>query len=103
MINEYLYVKETLSKAELLAQLAEEATELGHAALKYRRAIDGTNPTPVTKQEALSALKEEIADVINLIGFLELDGDHMMLEYVETGIKKTVRWANRLKEKHGEQ
>lgn len=35
-----------LPKAEILAQLAEEASELAQAALKLRRAIDKENPTP---------------------------------------------------------
>ena len=33
-----------LPKAEILAQLAEEASELAQAALKSRRAIDKENP-----------------------------------------------------------
>ncbi len=48
MINEVAYIKEHLPKAEILCQLAEEASELAQAALKLRRALDGTNPTPVT-------------------------------------------------------
>ena len=36
-----------LPKTEILAQLAEEAAELAQAALKLRRSLDGTNPTPV--------------------------------------------------------
>lgn len=39
-------VSDILSKTEILAQLAEEASELAQAALKLRRAMDGTNPTP---------------------------------------------------------
>lgn len=35
-----------LPKAEILAQLAEETSELAQAALKLRRAIDKENPTP---------------------------------------------------------
>lgn len=39
-------VSDILPKTEILAQLAEEASELAQAALKLRRALDGTNPTP---------------------------------------------------------
>ena len=46
------YVKGKLQPAEILAQLAEEAAELGQAALKLRRAILGTNPTSVSEEEA---------------------------------------------------
>ena len=57
------YIKSHVSKKELLAQLAEEATELAHAALKYRRALDDENPTPVSRNEAFKNLIEEIDDV----------------------------------------
>lgn len=39
-------VTDYLTPVELLAQLAEEGAELAQAALKLRRAYDGTNPTP---------------------------------------------------------
>ena len=37
-------ISDILPKTEILAQLAEEASELAQAALKLRRALDGTNP-----------------------------------------------------------
>ena len=52
-----------LPKTEILAQLGEEAAELAQAALKLRRALDGTNPTPVSEAEAWKALIEEFSDV----------------------------------------
>lgn len=33
---------------DLLCQLAEEASELAQAALKLKRAMEGTNPTPMS-------------------------------------------------------
>lgn len=39
-------VSDILPKTEILAQLAEEASELAQAALKLRRAINGKNTTP---------------------------------------------------------
>ena len=40
-------IRDYLSDAEIVAQLAEEASELTRAALKLRRVLDGTNPTLV--------------------------------------------------------
>ena len=45
-------IKQRLPQDELLAQLAEECSELSQAALKLRRALTGINPTPVTADEA---------------------------------------------------
>lgn len=53
-----------LSKAALLEQVAEECTELGHAALKLARKYRNENPTPVTEEEAYANLKEEWADML---------------------------------------
>ena len=62
-MNNDEFIRQKIGMGEVLAQLAEEATELAQAALKYRRAITMTNPTPVTMEEALEELREEIADV----------------------------------------
>lgn len=59
-----LNVRDFLPLEEVLLQLAEEASELSHAALKMRRVLDGINPTPVGFQEARKNLIEEIADVL---------------------------------------
>jgi NTP pyrophosphatase (non-canonical NTP hydrolase) len=71
-------------------QLAEECCELAHAALKLSRAMRGTNPTPVSIQEAKDNMEEEYADVVlcaSLIG-LNLDQDTMTLKWK--------RWRKRL-------
>ena len=52
-----------LPLTELLAGVAEEAAELAQAALKLRRVLDGTNPTPKSRDEAILDFEEEIADV----------------------------------------
>lgn len=91
------YIRSHLPNAEILAQLAEEAAELGHAALKLRRVIDGTNPTPVTYDEAYANLKEEIADIMLLINILELDTTQLSGEYIQIMIAKNERWVRRLK------
>lgn len=82
------YIRENVPQAELLAQLAEEATELAHAALKLRRVYDGTNPTPVKRSEAYDNLKEEIADVELLLTVLHLDMSVNLFDYNKIGNAK---------------
>lgn len=60
-------VSDILPKTEILAQLAEEASELAQAALKLRRALDGTNPTPKSVAECEANLMEEFADISNAV------------------------------------
>ena len=83
---------EQLGQEEILCQIAEEASELAQAALKYRRAISGKNPTPVTEAEAYRNLLEEYADcAISLQVFGVQYGDI-------TGImwQKYARWKERM-------
>lgn len=89
------YIRKQLPQEELLAQLAEEATELAHAALKLRRVYDGTNPTPVKRTEAFNNLLEEIADVWLLLEVLKLDKH--LVKYGNIMEAKLTRWAERLK------
>lgn len=63
-------VSDVLPKTEILAQLAEEASELAQAALKLRRALDGTNPTPKSVEECEANLMEEFADIGNAVTVL---------------------------------
>ena len=89
------YIKSHVSKKELLAQLAEEGTELAHAALKYRRALDDENPTPVSRSEAFKNLIEEIDDVALLLETLALK---WRVEFNSSSReKKLKRWVERLK------
>lgn len=92
------YIQEKLTTEELLAQLAEEAAELGHAALKLRRVYDGSNPTPTTYEDALANLHEEIADVQLLLKVLELNGPNHKAKHTHIMQEKVARWARRLKE-----
>lgn len=89
-----------ISKPEILAQLAEECSEMAHAALKLRRTMIDTNPTPVSYEKALSQLCEERDDMmLCLLTFFygthleqPLDGvDKNSLAY-----RKAERWAQRL-------
>lgn len=90
------FVMKRIPYAEALAQLAEEASELAQAALKMRRVIDGTNPTPVSLEAALAVLVEETADVE--LCLLILGMDEFMPEIQETAKAKLKRWASRLQE-----
>lgn len=58
------YIAANLSDEDILCQIAEEASELAKAALKLRRAITQTNPTPVSDEEAVDSIIEEYADTI---------------------------------------
>lgn len=57
-------ISDILPETEILAQLAEEASELAQAALKLRRALDGKTPTPKSVEECLKNIQEEMADVL---------------------------------------
>jgi NTP pyrophosphatase (non-canonical NTP hydrolase) len=59
------YIREHITDTAMLAQIAEEAAELSHAASKLIRVIDGTNPTPTGSREAVLAILEEFGDVLN--------------------------------------
>lgn len=92
--NAKAYIKDRLTPEELLAQLAEEAAELTHAALKLRRALDGTNPTPMHIQTAMENIKEEVADVRLLVQLLMLDSKPGEIEEIMN--HKILRWQRRL-------
>ena len=92
MIN---YIRKTVPYAEQMAGLAEEATELAHAALKLRRVYDGTNPTPVTEREAVANLIEEVGDVLLCLEVLGLPA--VSEDYQKAMDAKLERWVKRLK------
>lgn len=99
MRHDYNYVCSTMSIEELLCGLAEEAAELAQAALKYRRALDGSNPTPVSPKEAYNKLLEEVADVRLYEDMLQLYLDNAQLTLIRR--EKVKRWAERLREREG--
>ena len=89
-------IREKIPMTELMAGLAEEASELAQAALKLRRVWTQTNPTPKREDEAQDDLFEEIADVflyLDVIGIGQANPGELI-----TGIKnrKMERWANRM-------
>lgn len=87
-------IKQRLPQDELLAQLAEECSELSQAALKLRRALTGINPTPVTADEARKNLVEETADVYNVLGLLLDAVDNAEIYSIIR--RKKERWLKRL-------
>ena len=85
-------IKRKIGKEEVLAGLAEEAAELSQAALKYRRALNGVNPTPVPCIIADENLQEELADTLLNAILAGVD----TATVAETLYKKINRWCNRL-------
>lgn len=102
------YIASKLSREDILCQLAEEASELAQAALKLRRVITGTNPTPVSENDVKHTLNEEIVDVAVaveawfrsvIIGIDEIGTDDIKSALGTFADIKIARWAQRLKEK----
>ena len=91
-----LKIRELIPQDELLALLAEESSELSHAALKLRRVYEGTNPTPVRRQAAYKAVLEEIADLSNVLIVLGYDRPTTLLQIQQTMNRKLERWLQRL-------
>ena len=82
-----------LSEPVRLEQLAEEAAELAHAALKLARILRGENPTPVGEAEARERLTEEVADVMVTVDSLM---DTRMLRDIGTHCtEEKDRWEQR--------
>ena len=88
------YIKENLTERELLEQLAEEAAELGQAALKLIRAKElSNNPTPMDIDTAAANLLEEFSDVS--LAYYLFDGRNVINLNTKP---KLERWAGRIKE-----
>ena len=85
-------IKKEIPVTELLAGLAEEASELAQAALKLRRVFDKTNPTPMKEEEAIEHLWEEIADVKLYVSMLDVNPREISRIMSE----KQKRWESRL-------
>lgn len=95
------YIAENLSEEDILCQIAEEAAELAQAALKLRRAITQTNPTPVTVEQAADNLVEEYGDtVVACVAYFMKHGliDRKYVDILEKSNTKYSRWAQRIKE-----
>ena len=83
-------ISDILPKTEILAQ----------AALKLRRALDDTNPTPKSIEECRKAFEEEYADVMVCMVALGASGDGKAHERIEIiSSEKYYRWLHRLQDK----
>ena len=100
-MNDVEYIKQYAIPADVAGQLAEEAAELAKAACKLERVIRGTNPTPVTYDEAVASLVEELSD-INVVSTVLID--MLAVPYgriSDLEPNKFERWATRLREHYG--
>lgn len=99
-MNTFEQLLEEIGEPAAVELLAEECTELAHAALKYSRILRAENPTPVTAQKALNEVLEEIADVQLCLSALKPAG-WLNLDMVDRIFNlKLERWQNRMVE-HG--
>jgi len=92
------FIRENTLHEDLLCQLAEECCETAQASLKLKRAIEKTNPTPVSEERAEENLSEEIRDVIlvlNVLGYVDMNEDFLSDPWIA---EKLERWVRRLKE-----
>lgn len=83
-------IKEYIGEPAMYELLAEECTELAHAALKMARIRRGENPTPNTETEIRGALIEETTDVNICLQELNLAPDEVIK------MKKYNRFKQRL-------
>lgn len=86
-------IREQVQRAALYEQLAEEAVELAHAALKYARILRGENPTPCDILRQYECIVEELGDVEIVACVAEID---MITE--EYAKSKVQRWIDRLED-----
>lgn len=89
----------SLGEPAMLEQLAEECSELAHAALKMARLERGENPTPKTKEECVENLLEELGDVNLCMSVVEANRG-ILIRCLS--VDKKARWAQRIREARGE-
>lgn len=95
-------VSDYLSASEILAQ-SRGSCRTGQEALKLRRALDGTNPTPKSIEECKAALCEEYADVIVCANVLHEKDPELFMGISSVTNRKLDRWITRLREAHHEE
>lgn len=88
-----IHLTEYVGEPATYEHLAEEASELAQAALKYARYLRGENPLAKNTNDGVLRynIKEEVTDVLFLIEELDLDKDND-----EIWLKKTKRTMERL-------
>ena len=94
MMEKYaVYIKNNLSRREILEQLAEECAEMCKASLKMIRAEGlSSNPTPITGVKAREDFIEELYDVLSVVYVLGIEAVWPMV----SDYWKWKRWAERL-------
>lgn len=92
-------IRKMMPLAEVMTQLAEEASELAQAALKYRRTLSNANPTPISRREAEDMLLEEIADVKLCLHVAGFEAVRHKIQVNRTITAKAERWLKRLVER----
>lgn len=85
-----------ISAPVLLEQTAEECCEMAHACLKVARILRDENPTPISKEQAVANVEEEMADTILCADELLGTGIFNAGAVGEIIRKKTERWKKRL-------
>ena len=93
-MNKYAeYIRNVLTRRELLEQLAEECNEMAKASLKMIRAGGmSANITPITRREAYDNFVEEQKDVISVLWLLTNSDRYAYID----NYPKMERWAKRL-------
>ena len=92
-------ITETLSKAVLLEQAAEECSELAAVCSKMARKLRGENPTPMETNDILAKLCEEAGDVTLCLMTL-IDAGLLSQDSIDSVVMtKESRWEERLKER----
>ena len=92
-------IADKIGTEEVLCQLAEEAAELAQAALKLRRVMDGTNPSPISMDYAVGNLNEELGDVLVCVSELsDIVDIGAILDNAEIKLK---RWRRRIDARMG--
>lgn len=92
------YIANNISELAVLMALAEEASELSKAAMKYARAkglLD--NPTPISVEQAEADLIEEYNDLLICVGVLNKMPSLTICVDVDLRKRKCRRWAERIK------
>lgn len=91
-------ISDYLSTGDLLCQLAQECSELAQAALKLKRAMEGTNPPQRSILECWDDLDEEIADVflvIQQMGLTDKKNAEKLLAIIDQKKKRWLDWLRK--------
>ena len=97
-MDEVDYIANNISELAVLIALAEEASELSKAAMKYARAkglLD--NPTPISVEQAEAGLIEEYNDLLICVCVLNKMPSLTICVDVDPRKRKCRRWAERIK------